>query len=70
MPLMAGSELVRRIKALRPELRIVVASGSSAMESDDFMGLPVSGVLQKPYTTDALLKAIRDALAENVPQQN
>lgn len=65
MPLMAGSELVRRIRMVRPDLKIVVVSGSSAMESEDFQGLPVAGILQKPYTTESLLQTIRNALTQS-----
>jgi hypothetical protein len=37
---------------------------------DGFGGLPIESVLRKPYSTDAMLRTIRDALADGAREQN
>jgi CheY-like chemotaxis protein len=64
MPLMPGSELVRKIHAAYPELKIVVATGSADANNPEFSTLPIQSVLQKPYTTDELLNTVREALGK------
>jgi CheY-like chemotaxis protein len=61
MPLMSGAELVRKIHTTYPDLKIIVGTGGEIVETAP---LPVSGILQKPYTTEAMLKAVRDALGK------
>jgi two-component system, cell cycle sensor histidine kinase and response regulator CckA len=63
MPRMGGPELARRITALKPEARVVFMSGYS----DQAMGAqgmlePDMRFLQKPFTMDALMRTIRQAL--------
>jgi hypothetical protein len=69
MPLMSGTELIRKIKAAHPKMRIVIVTGSAGM-GDGFGGLPIESVLRKPYSTDAMLRTIRDALADGAREQN
>jgi len=64
MPLMSGAEVVRKIHAAHPELKIVVATGSADGSNPEFSTLPIWGVLQKPYTTDELLNTVREALGK------
>jgi len=61
MPLMSGAELVRKVQATYPGLKVVVAAGADSGE--ELSSLPVHGLLQKPYTTEGMLKVIREALA-------
>jgi PAS domain S-box-containing protein len=65
MPLMSGAELVRKIQGTYPELKMVVATGAEKVE--DVSGLFVNGLLQKPYTTEGLLKVIREVLVKAAP---
>lgn len=69
MPLMSGTELIRKIKAAHPKMRIVIVTGSAGM-GDGFGGLPIESVLRKPYSTEAMLRTIRDALAGGARDQN
>lgn len=62
MPLMSGAELIRKIHGTYPDLKVIVVTGGGAESDPDISGLPVKGVLQKPYTTDAMLKVIRKVL--------
>jgi len=59
MPNMSGRELVDRLRAMRPDVRIVRSSGNfrpSEVEADSIY-------LQKPFTSQDLLKIVKQALA-------
>ena len=62
MPGMNGRELIERLTASRPGLRVLCMSGYT---DDEVVrrGLGPAGLLQKPFTTEALGAAIRRALA-------
>ncbi|MBI3876291.1 MAG: response regulator [Verrucomicrobia bacterium] len=58
MPNMSGRELVERLRALRPDVRIVRSSGNfrpSEVEQDSIY-------LQKPFTSQDLLRVVKQAL--------
>jgi CheY-like chemotaxis protein len=60
---MSGPELAKRLLAIRPELKVLFVSGYT----DDAIihqGVLVEGTafLQKPFTTDSLVKKIREVL--------
>jgi CheY-like chemotaxis protein len=63
MPSMNGRELARRVKELRPEIRVLYMSGYS----EDAMahgGVPEAGALLilKPFSQEALARKLREAL--------
>ncbi|MGH7560316.1 MAG: response regulator [Gemmatimonadales bacterium] len=64
LPEMDGSDLAERLRDRDPGTRILFLSG---YQKDHFPhltpGIGQSPFLQKPFTTEALLRAIRDALA-------
>jgi CheY-like chemotaxis protein len=64
-----GSEVVlRRLKAIRSNVPVMVSSGYSEEESlKRFRGLDVAGFVQKPYTPRMLIEKISTAL--RVPHQ-
>lgn len=62
MPLMSGPDLVRRIRAISPKMRIVIVTGSGSLESEGTEDVEVQGILQKPYSTEALLTRIHETL--------
>jgi CheY-like chemotaxis protein len=62
MPLMSGAELVRKVQAAYPDLKIIVGT-VDMVGANELSALSVQGVLQKPYTTDAMLKALREVFA-------
>ena len=66
MPRMGGEETYRELKALRPDLRVVLTSGFN--EQDTFDRFPEQGgpvsFLQKPFQPQELIRKIRDALCQ------
>jgi two-component system, cell cycle sensor histidine kinase and response regulator CckA len=63
MPGMSGAELAEKFRALRPEARVLYASGY-ADEALGSHGLPTQGVpyLQKPFEPDDLVRRVRELL--------
>jgi PAS domain S-box-containing protein len=63
MPGMSGQETLARLRAARPELRIIVSSGYCEAECRArFREASISGFLQKPYTATALGQSVKAAL--------
>jgi CheY-like chemotaxis protein len=60
LPDMSGAELARRIKALKPDIRLVLATGDEAVtaEHDD---LRTAVLLVKPYAQEDLARALAAA---------
>jgi CheY-like chemotaxis protein len=62
MPGWDGIELARRVRMLRPELKVLFVTGySRGMVGERLAGIEV---LDKPYRRDKLLDAVRHTLAE------
>ena len=59
MPRLSGSEVLAEIRALRPELKVVLCTGYTSSEWD-FEG--IAGVVQKPFKGEDLARAVRSAL--------
>jgi two-component system, cell cycle sensor histidine kinase and response regulator CckA len=59
MPEMSGSALARQILPLRPETVVLFMSGYADYPAEQATG---AGLLQKPFTPDALARAVRGAL--------
>lgn len=59
MPGMNGGELAAKARALRPEIRIIIASGYADISEEDTRGLPR---LTKPFDDSQLDEAIRAAV--------
>ena len=63
MPYMDGAATVRALQKLNPEVRVIVCSGLHATSDPaELAGLTVQGFLRKPYTAEALLTTLHDAL--------
>ena len=63
MPGLSGEEVVAELRKLRPDVRIVLASGySEERASVDFQSDDLAGFLQKPFIPEDLVTRIREAL--------
>ncbi|MBE7468470.1 MAG: hybrid sensor histidine kinase/response regulator [Anaerolineae bacterium] len=63
MPKMGGTELADRLKAVRPQLKVVFMSGYTDSKIIRY-GLPELGIsfLQKPFSAQRLIRKVRDIL--------
>jgi CheY-like chemotaxis protein len=63
MPGMSGPELAQRLRAELPTLKVLYVSGytSSSFVPQDTLE-PGVGFLQKPYTSEALMRKVREVL--------
>jgi len=60
MPKLSGREVLERLKALNPSVRVIISSGYLG---DDIHSTASDCVfVQKPYRTDDLLRGVREAL--------
>ncbi len=65
MPVMNGEETLRKLKILRPDVRVVLSSGYNEVEAiRRFTGKGLAGFIQKPYTARALAAKVKSVLAK------
>ncbi len=63
MPGMDGEQTLRELKLIRPDIKVLLSSGYNEVEViQRFTGKGLSGFIQKPYTSAALVEKIRTAL--------
>jgi CheY-like chemotaxis protein len=63
MPGPGGEEVLRQIKAAKPQARVILSSGYNEVEViQRFTGKGLAGFLQKPYTAAALIDKVDRAL--------
>ena len=64
LPMIAGPELVQKLRAPRPDLRVLYVSGYTerALSLHLGQGGPATGFLQKPFTPGTLVRKVRDLL--------
>ncbi len=66
MPVMSGEEAFRHLRAIRPDIRIVVSSGYNEVEAiRRFTARGIAAFIQKPYTAAKLAQVLKDVLTEN-----
>jgi CheY-like chemotaxis protein len=76
MPEMEGFEVLMNFKKHHPRVKVMVMSGGVSGQTLDFLDiakrLGASGVLAKPFTTDALIRAIDTLLPAGAtpPERN
>lgn len=64
MPQMTGTELAKRVRQLRPELPVILCTGHRGLIDEaerERLGLRL--VIDKPFTSEALARALRQALS-------
>jgi CheY-like chemotaxis protein len=68
MPVMGGQEALRELRAIRRDVRVIVCSGYSEMDTvQRLAGERAELFLQKPYTARKLAETVRQAL-DGVPK--
>ncbi|MGB0581579.1 MAG: response regulator, partial [Limisphaerales bacterium] len=68
MPIMDGVALVRALRAINPEVKMLGASGfvgdqSGSNRMAELQAAGVSLVIEKPFAAETLLRAVADQLA-------
>jgi CheY-like chemotaxis protein len=65
LPGISGRDLFLKIRALRPDARVVIATGYlDPGTRTELLSLGAKGVIQKPYLPDEVAQAIREALKD------
>jgi two-component system cell cycle sensor histidine kinase/response regulator CckA len=64
MPKMSGQELATRLKAIRPDVKILFMSGYSEYTGGDKVA-PQLPILQKPFSISSLVEKVRETLEGN-----
>lgn len=66
MPEKEGLEMIREVRRLRPDVKIIAISGGSRDGSADYLKIAKAfgarQVLAKPFTRDEMLNAIKEVL--------
>jgi len=66
MPLMTGDQLAREIRALRPTIPIIIATGfSKALTPEKSARLGINVIIMKPFTLQEMARAVREALDQD-----
>ncbi len=69
MPELTGSEMILRMREIRPELPAIICSGfSESLSPEGARELGISQFLMKPISRRDLATAIRRALGEEIPE--
>jgi len=67
MPMMDGEEAFSRLKATKPDIKVILSSGYNELEvMRRFTGKGIAGFIQKPYSSVALCDKVRSVLEEPV----
>ena len=65
MPVMSGEEALEQLKAIRPDVPVILASGYDQTEAmRRFTGKPLAGFIQKPFTAAHLAEQVKLALEQ------
>jgi CheY-like chemotaxis protein len=64
MPVMSGEETLQHLRAVRPDLPVILSSGFNEVEATRTLtGKGLAGFLQKPYSASRLAEQIKIALS-------
>jgi len=70
MPEINGIELIKRIRAVRPEQKIVAMTGYAVQRDLDIIGkLRIQGLVKKPFDSSNLSKLIQEIISEQIVKQ-
>jgi PAS domain S-box-containing protein len=60
LPRLPGEQVMKRLRAMRPEVKVIVSSGDASVDATGFPG--AARILHKPYTPSSLCGVIRELL--------
>ena len=60
LPRLSGEQVMQRLTALRPEVKVIISSGDVSVDTTSFPG--AARILHKPYTPSSLCGVIRELL--------
>lgn len=63
MPLMGGRETVHELRKMKPDLKVIIASGTEKELEEVLPQIKVNGVILKPFTSEKLLEMVHDVLS-------
>ena len=69
MPHMSGEVLARELRDIRPDIPIILCTGSSAMTGENAHRLGFDALLRKPFRLDDITSVIDLALTPRSPQK-
>ena len=70
LPKMSGRDVLKRIQQVNPHVKVIVTSGYPAeCSASDTSGSYANAFLPKPYTVEAVLRAVRNALVDKMDTQ-
>jgi len=61
MPVMSGIDFAKRVKAIRPKAKILLATGSGIITPEEATGFGFCGMISKPFDVDTLRKVLASA---------
>jgi CheY-like chemotaxis protein len=68
MPGLDGEEAFQRLRALDPGVRVLISSGYLDRDREDALrGAGIDGILDKPYDSLTLLRAIANVIGDGRP---
>ncbi len=71
MPKMSGPECFQRLRAIDPDLRVLISSGYSLdVDAEDLLKGKATGFLPKPYDLNQLMESVERALSTGKPRAN
>ena len=62
MPVMNGKECFRELKVLNPDVKVIMASGYTDIETDEIRNMGLTGFIKKPYDRSSLSIAVSKAI--------
>jgi PAS domain S-box-containing protein len=62
LPVMGGKAIIAALRKIRPDVKIIVTSGSEKEVQEALQGIQTDGFIGKPFTTEELLKIAHDVL--------
>ena len=69
MPDMSGAETFKQLKAIDPDVCVLLSSGYSLNgQANEILNMGCRGFIQKPFTVQALSRKVREVLDGSTPQ--